>query len=213
MTVAGQRRRRAPAMSPEDRRDSIVRATLPLLAEHGGNVTTSQIAKAAGIAEGTVFRVFADKKELIGACLEAAFRPDGLAAELTAIPPDEGLHRSLVRAVRAIGAHVDRLGSLMQGLAASGYRQDDGENEDGDDDREHGPMRHLGPISRALSALLAPHDKELRLGAERSTGYLIGLVFVDRLAGRFGGSTADPEELVDLFLRGAGSSTEEGPLA
>ncbi|SDN51297.1 TetR/AcrR family transcriptional regulator [Allokutzneria albata] len=209
MTVAGQRRRRAPAMSPEDRRDSIVRATLPLLAEHGGNVTTSQIARAAGIAEGTVFRVFADKKELIGACLEAAFRPDGLAAELTAIPATEGLHKSLVRAVRAIGAHVDRLGSLMQGLAASGYRQDDRENADGED----GPMRHLAPISQALSALLAPHDAQLRLGAERSTGYLMGLVFVDRLAGRFGGTTADPEELVDLFLRGAGSSTEEGPQA
>ncbi|GAA4016980.1 TetR/AcrR family transcriptional regulator [Allokutzneria multivorans] len=186
-----------------------MRATLPLLAEHGGNVTTGQIARAAGIAEGTVFRVFADKKELIGACLEEAFRPDGLVAELTAIPAAEGLREILVRAARAIGSYVDRLGALMQGLAASGYRQDDGKNADGGD----GPMRHLGPISRALSTLLAPHDERLRLGAERSTGYLIGLVFVDRLAGRFGGSTADPEELVDLFLRGAGSSTEEGPLA
>ncbi|MFB9909356.1 TetR/AcrR family transcriptional regulator [Allokutzneria oryzae] len=207
MPVASQRRRRAPAMSPEDRRDSIVRATLPLLAEHGGNVTTSQIARAAGIAEGTVFRVFSDKKELIGACLEAAFRPDPLAEELTAIPVSDNLERTLVHAVRAIGAHVDRLGSLMQGLAASGYRQDDGEDTD-----EHGTMRHLGPISEALSALLAPHDRALRLGAERSTGYLIGLVFVDRLAGRFGGTTAAPEELVDLFLRGAGS-TKEGPPA
>ena len=43
----------------------IVEATLPLLLEHGEMVTTRQIAEAAGIAEGTIFRVFADKDELI----------------------------------------------------------------------------------------------------------------------------------------------------
>ena len=42
----------------------IVAATLPLLLEHGELVTTRQIAEAAGIAEGTIFRVFADKDEL-----------------------------------------------------------------------------------------------------------------------------------------------------
>ena len=55
-------------MSVEDRRAAIVEAALPLLIEHGANVTTSQIAAAAGIAEGTVFRAFGDKNapELLG---------------------------------------------------------------------------------------------------------------------------------------------------
>ena len=39
----------------------IVDAALPLLLEHGEMVTTRQIADAAGIAEGTIFRAFADK--------------------------------------------------------------------------------------------------------------------------------------------------------
>ena len=52
-------------MSPEDRRQMIVRAVLPLVVEHGAAVTTSQIARAAGICEGTVFRAFKDKDELL----------------------------------------------------------------------------------------------------------------------------------------------------
>ena len=48
----------------------IIEAMLPLLLEHGEMVTTRQIAEAAGIAEGTIFRVFADKDELIAAVVE-----------------------------------------------------------------------------------------------------------------------------------------------
>jgi AcrR family transcriptional regulator len=64
--------KRASALPPGERRSMIVQATLPLLLEHGEMVTTRQIADAAGIAEGTIFRVFADKDELIAAVLDAA---------------------------------------------------------------------------------------------------------------------------------------------
>lgn len=48
-------------MSPEQRREMIVRAALPLVVEYGTSVTTAQIARAAGIGEGTIFRAFGDK--------------------------------------------------------------------------------------------------------------------------------------------------------
>ena len=66
---------RAPRLSPDERRAALVDATVPLLLEHGRAVTTRQIAEAAGIAEGTIFRVFATKEELVDAALDAAFDP------------------------------------------------------------------------------------------------------------------------------------------
>jgi len=63
----------------------IVQATLPLLLEHGEMVTTRQIADAAGIAEGTIFRVFADKDELIAAVLDEALDTAALEDALATI--------------------------------------------------------------------------------------------------------------------------------
>ena len=45
-------------MSSDNRRRAIVEAITPLLIEHGGGVTTRQMAEAAGIAEGTIFPSF-----------------------------------------------------------------------------------------------------------------------------------------------------------
>src|SRR5450755_1517134 len=77
---------RASALPPDERRSMIVAATLPLLLEHGDRVTSRQIAEAAGIAEGTIFRAFADKDEVIAAVIEAALDPEPLEAALRAIP-------------------------------------------------------------------------------------------------------------------------------
>ena len=69
----------------------IVAATLPLLIEHGDRVTTKQIAEAAGIAEGTIFRAFGDKDEVIAAAIESALDPAPLEAALSAIPTRPGV--------------------------------------------------------------------------------------------------------------------------
>ncbi|WP_395653607.1 helix-turn-helix domain-containing protein, partial [Phycicoccus elongatus] len=64
--------RRAPALAPEDRRAALVEVTLPLVLEHGRAVTTAQIAEAAGVAQGTIFRVFATKEELVEEAIDSA---------------------------------------------------------------------------------------------------------------------------------------------
>jgi AcrR family transcriptional regulator len=64
-------------MAPDDRRQAIVEALIPLLVERGSDVTTKEIAQAAGIAEGTIFRVFVDKRSLFLAAAEEAMNPAG----------------------------------------------------------------------------------------------------------------------------------------
>src|SRR3954470_108552 len=92
-------RPRATAMPPSERRADIVAATLPLLLAHGTSVTTRQIAEAAGIAEGTIFRVFPDKDSLIAAVFEAALDTASVDAALAAIDTCLPLDERLVAAV------------------------------------------------------------------------------------------------------------------
>ena len=74
-TTATAVRHRATPLPPSERRAAIIAATLPLLRTIGPPVTTREIAKAAAVAEGTIFSVFADKDDLIEATARAGFDP------------------------------------------------------------------------------------------------------------------------------------------
>src|SRR3954470_17920934 len=80
--------RRAAALPPEERREALIAATLPLVLEHGTDVSTRLIAEAAGVAEGTIFRVFPSKNDLIEAVVASAFDPSSLVEAIAAIEPD-----------------------------------------------------------------------------------------------------------------------------
>ncbi|HEY9523273.1 MAG TPA: helix-turn-helix domain-containing protein [Thermopolyspora sp.] len=111
-------------MSPDERRKMIVASTLPLVAEHGAAVTTRQIARAAGIGEATIFRVFTDKNELIDACVAEALRPDALLAALAEIPLEQPVAARLTEAAGCMQAHLSRLGSVVGALHATGHGRD-----------------------------------------------------------------------------------------
>lgn len=56
---------RASPLAPDDRRQAIIRAVLPLVRDRGAEVTSKELAVAAGVAEGTLFRAFGDKSSLV----------------------------------------------------------------------------------------------------------------------------------------------------
>jgi AcrR family transcriptional regulator len=109
-------RTRATALPPSERRAEIIAATLPLVLAHGAAVTTRQIAEAAGIAEGTIFRVFPDKESLIAAVVESAFDTASTDAALAAIDPVLPLGNRLVAAVDILRRRVADIWQLRTAL-------------------------------------------------------------------------------------------------
>ena len=98
-------RERAPRMSPEARRTAIVAAALPLVVRHGSGVLTADIAAAAGIAEGTIFRVFPDKEALLAACLAAVADTTEVHRKLGEID-DETLESAVTHSIEIVLAHL-----------------------------------------------------------------------------------------------------------
>ncbi len=104
-------------MAPEDRREAIVCAARPLLIEHGRAATTKQIADAAGVAEGTIFRVFPTKEELVEAVLDAEADTGEFLEQLDRIDLDQPLRERLVDFVSLLQQRFIGIFALMTALA------------------------------------------------------------------------------------------------
>lgn len=97
----------------------IIDAVIPLLAEHGRAVTTRQIADAAGIAEGTVFRAFGDKESLIEAAVEKFFDPEPLRVALHSIDPELPLEQKLGDILFHLRGRFQGIFGIMNALGMS----------------------------------------------------------------------------------------------
>ena len=95
-------------MAPEDRRAALVAATVPLLREHGIEVSTKQIAQAAGVAEGTIFGVFPDKNSLIFEALLQGLDPASALDAMAAIDPGADLRERMTQAAIVVNERRSR---------------------------------------------------------------------------------------------------------
>ncbi|MGW6905783.1 TetR/AcrR family transcriptional regulator [Streptomyces sp. NPDC054940] len=187
-------RRRAPGMSPEQRREMIIQTAIPLIAEYGAAVTTAKIARAAGIGEGTIFRVFADKDELLQACVAEALSPEHAIRELDAIDVSQPLPDRLAEAAEALQAHMARMGAIMGSLGHRGGKHPGTV-------RGAGRTESTTRIRAALAELLEPERAVLRRPPEQIAALFFGLLFTQPRTEDEPDLT--PQELVEVFLHGA----------
>lgn len=181
-----QGKARAAALPTEERRSTIVAATLPLFLEQGAAITTREIAQAAGIAEGTIFRVFADKTALLDAVIEAALDPAPTNAAMESIDPALPLESRLVAAVEILRKRVLYLFRVFS--AASGTTR--------------GAQPERSHDLPALTAIFATEAAHLSHPPAEAARVLRGLTFAC-VHPSFG--TDDPltsEEIVAVLLDG-----------
>jgi len=137
-------------MSPDDRRTALIEATLPLLLEHGRTVTSKQIAEAACVAEGTIFRVFDSKDDLVTAALDHAFALEPFLEDLRAVEQAESLRHMLAKLVTLLQIRFRGIFELMTAVGIVGPPKAHRHTE-----------HHREEASAIMADLLAPYEHEL----------------------------------------------------
>jgi len=183
-------------MAPEDRRAALIEATIPLLHEHGLEVSTRQIAEAAGVAEGTIFGVFKDKRSLIMAALLHSMDPQPTLDALGEIDHGLDLRVRLIRAADLINERFTGNASLMsviRSMARSAEAQPSAAERMTD-------VRSR--LLEALTALVEPDGDKLRR-SPATVARLLLLFCGANMYGPFGDPARfNGEEMVSLLLDG-----------
>jgi AcrR family transcriptional regulator len=189
---------RAAPLSPDARRASIIAATLPLLRLHGRAVTTSQIAMAAGVAEGTLFRVFPDKDALIEAAIASAFDAAPSEAELARIDPALPLRDKLIAAAEILSRRISQIWQLISVLRLPAPMTEERRKPTPDEAR----LRAL------LAGLFEPHRDEIRCDPEQGARLLRSLAFAGTHP-RMIDQPLTAHEVVSLLLDGIRAREED----
>ena len=97
----------------EERRRDIIAVTVPLIETEGFSVSTKKIADAAGIAEGTVFRVFPTKEDLLRAAMASYMDLSDLIDKIDAIDSDLPLEDKISEIIDIVQESATRVRTFM----------------------------------------------------------------------------------------------------
>jgi AcrR family transcriptional regulator len=169
----------------DERRQSIVDATLPLLLEYGERVTSRQIAEAAGIAEGTIFRAFRDKDEVIAAVVESALDQQPLEDAISRIDPDSEFQDAVDAAIKILQQRTIDIWRLVSSVGT----------------RFHEKARRPMTDSHALVRLFQAHRDRLTVDPMVAARLLRALT-LSTSHPMIAGEPMSPAEIRELFLHG-----------
>ena len=195
-THQSPQRERARRLAPEERRAALLDAATELFIAQGPGFTTADLAAAAEVSEGTIFRYFPDKPTLVAECRQRAIGLEDLLPELAAAAELP----TLAERVRAASLLLDaRIPQMIQVVSDGGTR-------DATDD--------AGDIAEQLVAALSPvfdgpgpdGPEATRAGPERPAqlaNLLIGLLISNTFLCEKSSTPSVPvDRLVEIFLHG-----------
>jgi AcrR family transcriptional regulator len=190
-------RARARPLEPDDRRAMIIEAVIPIIIEHGRDVTTRQLAEAAGIGEGTIFRAFGDKETLVRAAAERYFEPGLISSAIHAIDPGASLEQKVSGILEAMRERMRGVHGMMSALGMTG--------------RPPGPTNRES-LDGVIEELLAPNLVELDVSPGRVMQF-IRLVSLSASIPSFNaGHEISTEELARMITYGiAGQRAHVSP--
>ncbi|MDG4791164.1 TetR/AcrR family transcriptional regulator [Micromonospora sp. WMMD1102] len=197
---------RARPLPPDERRAALVTATLALITEHGIKVTTRQIAEAAGVAEGTIFRVFPHKDGLVRVAVETALDPAPLLAELAAIDLSTPLRERLVELASILQRRLTSIFNLLHSVGMHGPPEDSTK-------RPGGASGHQPPneeIYQAIVRVLEPDADRFRCPLPEVARLLRLLTFAGSHPRITDNRPLSPETIADVLLDGVRERTGNG---
>jgi AcrR family transcriptional regulator len=186
---------RATAMPMEERRSTIVAATLPLFLSQGAAVTTREIAQAAGIAEGTIFRVFPDKDSVVQAVVAEVFDPEPTLRELAAVDRGLPLRERLTDATEVLQRRLSQVFGLLDAL---GWIRP----PEPDEPRPQPPAAINDAFRAAIADIVGPDEHRLRVPATEFAHVLRLLIFSGTHPMISDGRPLTPEQIVTILLDG-----------
>ncbi|MFT4109665.1 TetR/AcrR family transcriptional regulator [Propionicimonas sp.] len=191
---------RATPMAPDERRQAIIGATLPLLLDRGPDLSTREIAQAAGVAEGTIFRVFDTKSDLIQAVIEEAMRPTATLASLQGLPR-QSLDDRVTELVVILSADLQRVRSLFAHLARAGFGPHPGSPPPHEHKHKHPDSDGRTQVLRATAEALEPYTEELSVPPTTAAKLLSAISFATSFS-LADEDSPDPHHLARLVLHG-----------
>jgi AcrR family transcriptional regulator len=182
-------------MSVDERRAMIVDAVIPLIIENGREVSTRQIADAAGIAEGTIFRVFPDKDALFAAAVEKFLDPTAVNRSLRAIDPESSIESKVNEILVLLQSRMTGIFGIMQAVGRPGP-----------------PPRSSRPDTfvDVIRDVLAPDLADLNVPPARVASFVRLVAFASAIPHFNAGHELSSAELAHLITNGIAGHPAEG---